>query len=177
MDIIRTMHSQYPFGCNDRIDSLQDKWKYNCEFAKFVSPKPKRQRSWSITCISNSDATSEPYVSAIVDERLTLLRSDYHSDYISVVKRLIFPLCKNFLMEIRRYYLEKVFTDDELKIISLHKQFHHIVIDLLEYKIRPFNSSNKNKQTLLKKNRVLFKLENGACVQEALGYGFNRCQC
>ena len=61
-------------------------------------------------------------------------------------------------MEIRRYYLEKVFTDDELKIISLHKQFHHIVIDLLEYKIRPFNSSNKNKQTLLKKNRVLFKL-------------------
>ena len=51
-----------------------------------------------------------------------------------------------------------MFTDDELKIIALHKQFHRIVTDLLEYKIRPFNSSNKNKQTWSKKNRVFFKL-------------------
>ena len=66
----------------------------------------------SLLSLFRQNLNDKDHVSAIVDEFLTLLRSDYQSDYISVVKRLTFPLRKNFLMEIRRHYLEKVFTDD-----------------------------------------------------------------
>ena len=33
-DWIRTFHTQYPYGCNDRIDSLKNKSMFNCTFDK-----------------------------------------------------------------------------------------------------------------------------------------------
>ena len=43
---IRALHTQYPYGCNDRIDNLENKGLYNCEFAKFISYRGERRRSW-----------------------------------------------------------------------------------------------------------------------------------
>jgi hypothetical protein len=43
---IRAIATQYPYGLNDRIDSLENKNLYNCEYAKFISSKQRRIRSW-----------------------------------------------------------------------------------------------------------------------------------
>ena len=75
-----------------------------------------------------------------------------------VVKRLLFPLKKKLLIDIRDLYLNEVFTDSILKHEALYRQSHFIITDLLTYKIKPFNISNTNSYCKRRKNRVLFKL-------------------
>ena len=75
-----------------------------------------------------------------------------------VVKRLLFPLKKKLLIDIRDLYQNEVFTDSILKHEALYRQSHFIITDLLTYKIKPFNISNTNSYCKRRKNRVLFKL-------------------
>ena len=144
---VRSLHTQYPFGCNDRIDSLKEKWRYNCEYAKFVSPKNKRRRSWSKSNIPQPDPRS------IVDSLLDILKQNFDSSCIMVVKRLLFPLKKKLLIDIRDLYLNEVFTDSILKHEALYRQSHFIITDLLTYKIKLFNSSSTNSNCKCQKNR------------------------
>ena len=152
---VRSLHTQYPYGCNDRIDSLKDKWLYNCEFSKFVSPKTQRKRSWSN--VTNRDIEI-PNAVLIVDELLSILKSDYHTSHIMKIRRILFPIRKEFLVNIRDLYFKKVFTDDVLKQEALFKHCHFIITDLLTYKIKPFNSSKISSSSKTKKKRILFKL-------------------
>ena len=46
-DWIRTFHTQYHYGCYDRIDSLKNKSMFNCTFAMFKSVRSSRQRTWN----------------------------------------------------------------------------------------------------------------------------------
>ena len=152
---VRSLHSQFPYGCNDRIDSFKEKWRYNCEYAKFISPKPKRRRSWRK---SNGDDVDQPNTRLIVDRLLSILRADFHSSYILELKRLLFPLPQKHLACIRELYLKEVFTDNILKHQALYRQSHFIITDLLAYKIEPFNSAINANSNKPKKNRILFKL-------------------
>ena len=149
---VRTLHCQYPYGCNDRIDSLKDKWMFNCEFAKFFSPKSQRRRSWGR---SNSN---QPDVRSIVNSLLDVLKEDFDSSCIMILKRLLFPLRKSYLIKIRDLYLKEVFTDNILKHEALYRHAHFVITDLLSYKIKPFNSSNNKMNSKRKKDRVLYKI-------------------
>ena len=75
-----------------------------------------------------------------------------------VIKSLLFPLRKSFLINIRDIYLKEVFTDDILKHEALYKHAHFIITDLLTYKIKPFNSHFSNLDCKRKKNRILYKI-------------------
>ena len=152
---IRKLHTQFPYGCNDRIDSLKDKWLYNCEFAKFISPKPKRARSWKKK--PNNSNHDHHDIRFIVDSLITILKADFHTSCIINVKRLLFPLKQKDLVTIHNLYVKEVFTDTCLKHEALHRQSHFIITDLLTYKIKPFNSDKISKVNK-KKKRILFKL-------------------
>ena len=62
---IRRLGTQFPYGLNDRIDNLPDKNKYNCEYAKFISQKVGRKRSW---CKGRDIINSQPNTDSIVEK-------------------------------------------------------------------------------------------------------------
>lgn len=152
---IRKMHTQFPYGCNDRIDNLKDKWKYNCEFAKFVSSKSVRRRSWSK---KNVSLVVEVEVNDIADELVNLVSLNYKTGYISKVRELLFPLKKDLLCKIRHIYLDIVFNNDKFKDSILRNILHFVICDLLMYKISPFNQPTSRSQ---KNNfeRVIWKID------------------
>ena len=154
---VRTLHTQFPYGLNDRIDGLKDKWQYNCEFAKFLSPKNcERKRSWKK---ASSDDQIFYHYQNIIDRLIFILKSNYNSSVIMILKRLLFPLKKNHLINIQKMYFEQVFTDDALKNEALYKQSHFVISDLLMYKIKPFHKSKvTNIYKSSKKRRQNFKL-------------------
>ena len=63
---IRRMGTQFPYGLNDRIDSLPNKNSFNCEYAKFLSPKGTRKRSWGTSRNGNID--SQPICDLLVEK-------------------------------------------------------------------------------------------------------------
>ena len=154
---VRSLHTQFPYGLNDRIDSLKNKWMFNCEFAKFWSPKNcDRKRSWKRGSVDQAVQDNENIVHSLI----SFLKLDYHSSIISKLKRLLFPLKKSLLRDIQKSYLKEVFTNVELKNEVLYKQSHFVISDLLMYKIQPFNSSKVaiNIQSNCRKRRLNFKL-------------------
>ena len=148
---IRKLHTQYPFGCNDRIDTLENKGYYNCEFAKFVSVKGKRRRSWSSkpSCVTILD---------IVNKLLLIVNSSFHTSCIIETKRILFPIKRNILIAIRELYLNNVFTDDTLKHDILRRHAHFIITDILMYKIKPYNIW-KRSQIAKSKQKIIFKVK------------------
>ena len=56
-------------------------------------------------------------------------------------------------------YLDKVFVDDNLKYDVLRRHMHFVIIDLLNYKIKPYNDSNTGKSSLKNKPKIIFKVE------------------
>ena len=152
---IRKMYSQFPYGCNDRIDSLKDKWKYNCEFAKFISSKCARRRTWSK---NNSGLVLDVISCSIAQKLVDLVLLDYQTVYISKVRSLLFHLKRDVLLDVREIYLEIVFKHENLKNSILRNILHFVICDLLMYKISPFNKPclkihNKNR------DRVIWKIE------------------
>ena len=75
-----------------------------------------------------------------------------------ILKRLLFPLRKSNLIKIRDLYLKEVFTDSILKHEALYRHAHFVITDLLNYKIKPFNSSIYKMDFKRKKDRVLYKI-------------------
>ena len=89
---------------------------------------------------------------------LDVLKEDFDSSCIMILKRLLFPLRKSNLIKIRDSYLKEVFTDDILKHDALYRHAHFVITDLLNYKIKPFNSSYNKMNSKRKKDRVLYKI-------------------
>ena len=148
---IRKLHTQYPFGCNDRIDSLENKGYYNCEFAKFISVKSKRRRSWG----SGSGSVD---VLNIVNSLLLIVNAPFNTTCITETKRILFPLNRDTLIKIRELYLNNVFNDDVLKHDILRRHAHFVITDLLMYKIKPYNVW-KRPQVTKNKQKILFKVK------------------
>ena len=153
-DWIMKLHTQYPYGCNDRIDSLKNKNLYNCEFAKFISPKIKRRRSWKSSCggANNNSVDFDSIVSSLID----ILLSSFSTSFINILKRILFPLSRKNLIIIRDRYLNRVFSDDELKFEVLRNHAHFIITDLLMYKIEPFNKVSNDVGNKKHKSKINF---------------------
>ena len=126
---IRRVATQYPYGLNDRIDSLKDKNLYNCEYAKFISSKERRTRSWSK---SKLDTDPDIIVNTLVD---MLVKENFHSSMNSRVRKLIFPLPKKLLISIKDRYVNQVFNMIDIDPMKL--QLHYIIMDIFMYKIKP----------------------------------------
>ena len=132
---IRVLKTQFPYGVNDRIDSLPNKDIYNCEYAKFISCKDSsRKRSWAGRQQGN---LSQSDIDRIVGELLRLVVEPFHSDVNILLRKLLFPINKSTLTILKELYLNKVFLIDNLDPVRL--QIHCIIMDLFTYKIRPFN--------------------------------------
>lgn len=153
---VRKLHTQYPYGCNDRIDSLPDKYLYNCEFAKFISVKSKRRRSWSSK--SSLQCDMEAKVNDILNSLLNYINLDFNCSFIDPIKCMLFPLKRSVLLEVRKRYLDKVFTDVSLKHEILRKHVHFVIMDLLTYKIQPFVTESRS-VTPKKIPKLLFNIE------------------
>ena len=150
---IRRLHTQYPYGCNDRIDSLENKGYFNCEFSKFISVKSSRRRSWSSNSRTNVIGASD-----IVNRLLLIVNSPFNTSIILETKRILFPIKRDTLITIREMYLDKVFTDDVLKHDVLRRHAHFIFTDLLMYKIKPFNLW-KSPQNVKRKRKIMFRIK------------------
>ena len=148
---IRKLHTQYPFGCNDRIDSLENKGYYNCEFAKFISVKCSRKRSWGT-------GSGSVDLSNIVNTLLLIVNEPFHTACITKTKRILFLLTRDNLIKVRELYLDNVFSDNILKHDILRRHAHFVITDLLMYKIKPFNVWNAPKVSK-KKQKILFKVK------------------
>ena len=96
---IMRLHTQYPYGCNDRIDSLEFKASYNCEFAKFKSIKVKRQRSWNNKKCDKDVIDFED----IINNLLTFVNSKFDTSCILAIKRILFPLKHKHLLAVRDF--------------------------------------------------------------------------
>ena len=155
-DWIMKLHTQYPYGCNDRIDSLKNKNVYNCEFAKFISPKIKRRRSWN----SNRGGTDSNSVDfdCIVSSLIDILLASFSTSFINILKRILFPLSRKHLIIIRDRYLNRVFSDDTLKFEVLRNHAHFIITDLLTYKIQPFNQVSNYEGHKKRKSKINFSI-------------------
>ena len=82
------------------MDSLVNKSKYLCEYAKFISLKQPRKRSWSKkSSINNVNVTD------IVHDLIDLVNSDFDCSQIRIVKHKLFPLKRHFLIEIKDLYI------------------------------------------------------------------------
>jgi len=123
---IRKLYTQYPYGCNDRIDSLENKGRYNCEFAKFISCKSKRKRSWGNSGVNSNDNID---ISTIVDELLCYLNYDFNTKYIKLIQKLLFSFKRSILIKVKNDYLDKVFLDEKLKHEVLRRHMHFVIID------------------------------------------------
>ena len=152
-DWIRTFHTQYPYGCNDRIDSLKNKSMFNCTFAMFKSVKSSRQRTWN-----RNRNSSSINVEIIVNKLIEFLNHNFSVNFISDIKRILFPLKKDTLVTIRDLYLDKVFSDVSLKHEILRNHMHFIITDLLMYKIKPYNNDNVLSKPMGSKKKVNFNL-------------------
>ena len=150
---VQKLHSQYPYGCNDRIDSLQNKAIYNCQYAKFISSKFQRKRSWS-----KSSSPNNICVSDIVDDLLVFVNTDFDCSMISSIKRLLFPLKRNVLVQVRDQYLDTIYLDINLKHTILYKLVHFVIIDLLTYKIKPY-TDQISKVKPSSKSMQIFRVE------------------
>ena len=148
---IRSLHTQYPYGCNDRIDSLENKAIYNCEFAKFKSAKSKRRRSWA-----NKARSTVVDIVNIVNILFGFVNCEFSTSLIIDAKRVLFPLSRDILILVRDSYLDKVFSDNIIKHEILRKHMHFVIADLLMYKIKPFN--DKISSPKKSKSKVNFKL-------------------
>ena len=147
---IRLLKTQFPYGINDRIDNLDNKHIYACEYAKFISSKSPRRRTWA------KEKTFEPYNTNILDKLIELISSKFHSSFNHILRKLLFPLDKAILQSIKDLYLIRVFDLNGFDPIGL--QLHHIIMDMFAYKIKPFHDVKK---TLHKKwsHRVICKLQ------------------
>ena len=58
---------------------------------------------------------------------LDVLKEDFDSSCIMILKRLLFPLRKSNLIKIRDSYLKEVFTDDILKHDALYRHAHFVI--------------------------------------------------
>ena len=87
---IRVLKTQFPYGANDRIDSLPNKDIYNCEYAKFISCKDSsRKRSWAAR---QQGDLSQFDSDRILGELLRLVGEPFHSDTNILLRKLLFPL-------------------------------------------------------------------------------------
>lgn len=152
-DWIRTLGTQFPYGMNDRIDSLENKNTFNCEFAKFVSQKGKRKRTWGNGSSVNS--VSDMNINDIVDKLILIVKDTYHSNVNLILRKLLFPLAKNILAIVKDKYLVDVFNIDDLD--PMQRQAHYIITDLLMYKIKPYNIDIRSKKGQ-NKNRIICKV-------------------
>lgn len=151
---IRVLKTQFPYGINDRIDSLANKDSYNCEYAKFISCKDcSRKRSWADR--QQSDL-SQVVIDNILGELLRLVVKPFHSDVNILLRKLLFPLNKSTLVKLKESYLDKVFQIDNLD--PSRSQIHCIIMDLFTYKIRPFNSRT-DKSKSVRKPKVLCSID------------------
>ena len=151
---IRTIYTMYPYGCNDRIDSLPNKSSYNCQFAKFISIKTNRKRSWA-----PKKSADDINVNSIVEQLLIFIDTDYHSSFINKIKQLLFPLKKSHLILIKDSYLESVFSPKYTQNDVLRKHVHFIIIDLLTYKINPYIINKCMSDTSIRKPKLLCKVD------------------
>ena len=74
---IRRLATQFPYSMNDRIDSLEYKDLYNCEYAKFISEKDSTRRiSWANK--ESGDARvklkSDEYMSNVIDKLMDIIK-------------------------------------------------------------------------------------------------------
>ena len=120
---IRALHTRYPYGCSDRIDNLENKGLYNREFAKFISYRGERRRSWGKGYNKTDDLCN------VVDYLIQLVDSPFLTSHISKVKRLLFPLTRMALKTVRELYLDKVFENNSLRHDISRRQLHNIITD------------------------------------------------
>ena len=70
---------------------------------------------------------------------INYLRTNFYTDNIRAVQKLLFPLKRKILCKIKEIYLDSIFIDNYLKYNVLRNHMHFIIIDLLDYKIKPYN--------------------------------------
>ena len=112
---IRVLGTQFPYGMNDRIDSLQNKDLFNCEYAKFISSKnASRKRSWAG---GKRQELLQSDIDGIVNELLRHVLEPFHSNVNIHLRKLLFPLNKDILIKLKELYF------------SVFKQYHNFIIE------------------------------------------------
>jgi len=150
--IIRKLYTMFPYGINDRIDSLDNKSSYNCVFSKFTSTKPPRKRSWSKVPTSSADLPT------IADTIVNFYESDFCVSMVSKLIRIIFPLKQSDIILVRNNYFKSVFSSFLGANIN-RSQLHQIICDLFLYKIKPFIVSEAKHLGIKTKKRCIWKLD------------------
>ena len=104
---------------------MENKGLYNCEFAKFISNRGERRRSWGKGNNNTDDLCN------VVDYLIQLVDSPFLTSLIGKVKRQLFPLTRMALKTVRELYLDKVFENNSLRHDISRRQLHNIITDLL----------------------------------------------
>ena len=89
---------------------------------------------------------------------ISYLRTNFHTDKIRVIQKLLFPLKRKILCKIKEMYLDNIFIDNYLKYNVLRNHMHFVIIDLLDYKIKPYNSIASN-NTVKNKPKVILNID------------------
>ena len=153
-NIIRKLYTMFPYGINDRIDSLEAKSSFNCVFSMFKSDKSKRHRSWS----RRSAVTSATELQTAADNIIACFKSDFCVNVVVKLIRIMFPYRKSDIILIRDIYFKSVFSSFTGAHVN-RSQCHQIICDLFMYKIKPFIVSNTQHRDVKTKIRCLWNLE------------------
>ena len=82
----------FPYGMNDRIDSLEEKSKFNCVFAMFrsISYKGSRKRTWKRT----KSVIDESFLKRKAAEFCDLLTKDFDVSHVRIIFDYLFHIPK-----------------------------------------------------------------------------------
>ena len=134
------LHTMYPYGSNDRLDTLKNKSSYNSIYAQFTSSKPHRKRSWAKSKVGG-DCNADD----VAENLFQLLNKCFDPAIAIKVKKLFFVLRCHCVENIRELFYERVYGKFELKEMENCQSFN-IIVDLMQYKIQPYNECTPPKK-------------------------------
>ena len=89
---------------------------------------------------------------------INYLRTNFYTDNIRAIQKLLFSLKRKILCKIKEIYLDSIFIDNYLKYNVLRNHMHFIIIDLLDYKIKPYNLITSNNIIVKIKPKVIYNI-------------------
>ena len=129
------LYTMFPYGMNDRIDSLEGKSKLNCVFAMFrsIGYKGSRKRTWKKT----KSLADKSILKSKAIEFYRLLNQGFLVSQVGPIFDYLFHIPKNSIIYLRDLYFKLVFSDKFENDVTFY-QLYYILCDLFMYKIKPF---------------------------------------
>ena len=131
-NLIMNLYTMFPYGMNDRIDSLEGKSKLNCVFAMFrsIGYKGSRKRTWKKT----KSLADESILKSKAIEFDRLLNQGFLVSQVGPIFDYLFHIPKNSIIYLRDLYFKLVISDNFENDVTFY-QLHYILCDLFMYKI------------------------------------------